>query len=161
MILILVFLVAFRYVICNMPLEFRKYIESKLIIHNEDYPLFKGPLKSSIKSIFLKEPPKRKIKISTIMPRFIINKPIYLDKIIHYLISPNHPKNSKVRAFEADFHNLLGMKGFKYVFKRGNLWRTWREVVDATLKKKILIYRAENNADRTCAECHNRGYWVC
>ncbi|XP_026325669.1 uncharacterized protein LOC113234543 [Hyposmocoma kahamanoa] len=53
------------------------------------------------------------------------------------------------------------MKGFKYIYKRGKLWRTWREVEDESLKKKkILIYRAENNEDRTCAECHNRGYWA-
>lgn len=157
---ILIFLVGFHNVICHMPIEFRQYIESKLVMHKEDYPLFKEPLKSSIKRIFLKKPLKRNIKTSTIMPPNITDKQIYVDETIHYLISTKHPKYSNVRAFEADFQNMLGMKGFKYIYKRGKTWRTWREVEGVTLKKKILIYRAENNKDRTCAACHNRGYWV-
>lgn len=154
---ILIFFVGFHNVICHMPMEFRKYIESKLIMHKEDYPLFKQPLRNSLKSIFVKVPLRRKITTNT----NITDKQVYVDKTIHYLISTKHPKYSDVSAFEEDFHNLLGMKGFKYIYKRGKLWRTWREVEDESLKKKkILIYRAENNEDRTCAECHNRGYWV-
>lgn len=157
---IFIYLVAFHTVICHIPMEFRKYIESKLIINNEEYPLFKEPLKNSIKSIFIKEKLKRKIQINTTIPT-ITDKHMYVDEIIHYLISTDHPKYSNVNAFESDFLNLLGMKNFKYIYKRGNLWRTWREVEDVMFTKKILIYRAENNEDRTCAECHNRGYWVC
>lgn len=141
-------------------MEFRQYIESKLIMNKEDYPLFKKPLEKSIKSIFLREPLKKKIKTNTSISPVITDKEVYVDKTIHYLISTNHPKYSDVSAFETDFHNLLGMKGFKYVYKRGKVWRTWREVEDESLKKKIIIYRAENNEDRTCAACHNRGYWV-
>lgn len=158
---LLIFLVGFHIVICHMPMEFRKYIESTLIIHKEDYPLFKEPLKSSIKRVFLKEPLRKSVKINAKVAPTNNDMHIYVDEIIHYLISSSHPNYSNVSAFEADFLNLLGMKGFKYVYKRGTLWKTWREVVDVTLKKKILTYRAENNDNRTCAECHNVGYWVC
>lgn len=156
MFLILIFGLGFVSVICHMPTEFRRFIESKLVLHREDYPLYKQPLKSSIKSIFSKKPAKSKLNVNQ-----TTEKPINVDGAMHYKISKNHPKFSKVQDFETNYRNLLGMKGFKYIYKRDMYWRTWRQVEDEASKKKILFYRAENSKDRTCAACHNRGYWVC
>lgn len=122
---------------------------------------FEGGQANNLNTKFTINKRKNRLKNDRVrlLDQYLFNKTVYLEGIAHHKIDEQNDDIKLIKRIEMEFHNIIGMKGVKYLYKRDYFWRTWREVKSVS-GKDIVCYKCQNIIRANCSNCHSGGYWV-